>query len=68
MITVETRPCMFCGKKHHLTVNESALRAWQGGVKIQHAFPELNADERELLISGTCPKCWDENMKPDDDE
>ena len=28
--------------------------------KIQHIFPEMSADDRERLISGCCPECWDE--------
>lgn len=28
-------------------------------VKAQDAFPYLSADERELIISGTCSECWD---------
>jgi hypothetical protein len=30
---------------------------------IQDVFPELNADEREFMISGTHPACWDEMFK-----
>lgn len=26
---------------------------------IQHAFPELGADEREFLLTGTTPEEWD---------
>ena len=33
---------------------------WQAGELIQNAMPNLDADSREQLISGTCPKCWDE--------
>ncbi len=31
---------------------------WQEGELAQNAFPYLSADEREMLISGVCPKCW----------
>jgi hypothetical protein len=40
-------------------VPEEGFHNWQGGELIQNALPELTADERELLISGTCPSCWD---------
>jgi hypothetical protein len=33
----------------------------------QDAFPHLTADERELLISGTCGSCFNA-MFPEDDE
>ena len=29
-------------------------------ILIQHALPHLASDQRELLISGICPKCWGE--------
>ena len=41
-------------------------RRRQRGELIQEALPELSADQRELLISGTCPKCWDELFPPDE--
>lgn len=25
---------------------------------VQDAFPEMEPDKRELLISGICPECW----------
>ena len=34
---------------------------------IQDIFPELDSDDRELLISGTCPVCWDELFKFSDE-
>ena len=29
-----------------------------GSIKVQNAFPELNAGQREFLISGTTPEEW----------
>jgi len=26
---------------------------------IQNIFPDMSADDRERLVSGYCPKCWD---------
>jgi len=41
---------------------------WQNKeMAIQEAFPELSADDREMLISGTCPACW-EKMFPAEEE
>ena len=50
--------CRMCGEWHTVTANERDVCNWQDGVLIQEAMPYLNADERELLISGTCPVCW----------
>jgi hypothetical protein len=50
--------CKHCGEDHKLSVNALDFFKWQQGEKIQIAMPYLTADERELLISGTCSKCW----------
>jgi hypothetical protein len=43
---------------------------WKGGTPrlIQSVFPYLNADQREILISGTCPTCWANLFPKEDDE
>ena len=38
------------------------------GENIQIAFPDLTADQREILISGICPECWDKIFPPEEDE
>lgn len=54
-----TKPCIGCEETSIVMVDESALRSWQAGTLAQVAFPEMSADKRELLISGTHPACWD---------
>lgn len=51
--------CVICGHEHFMLVDEADLLAWQNGKLAQDAFPYLSADEREMLISGICPACWD---------
>jgi len=34
--------------------------AWKGGTLAQDAFPQLNADEREFLMTGMTPDEWNE--------
>lgn len=41
---------------------------WKTGTLIQRAMPNLSADQRELLISHTCGKCWDRMFKVDDED
>lgn len=67
-IVVGCRPCMFCGHRNKVMVSQTAYNAWRAGETIQKAMPELTAAQREMLISGTCSKCWDDNMKDDDDD
>lgn len=55
-----TKPCPYCGTVSKVTVPESGLKAWKSGTRIQDALPGLTADEREILMSGVCSKCWDD--------
>lgn len=50
--------CQGCHGETHLSLSIEDFNRWQAGMKIQDAFPNLDADQREMLISGTCPKCW----------
>ncbi len=58
-ITVQTPPCPRCGKPSTLTVDDEAFETWRSGTLIQNAFPDMSADDRELLITGYHGKCWD---------
>jgi len=64
--------CPFCGRGNEVEVNEADYWDWQDGMMAQDAFPYLSADERELLISGICPICWNKmfgsDEEPDPDE
>lgn len=53
------KTCIFCGKPQHITAPDEAWIAWNAGAKVQNAFPMLSLDEREILISGICGKCFD---------
>lgn len=54
--------CPFCGHAHGVFVNELDYWDWQDGALAQDAFPYLSADDRELLISGICPTCWEKTF------
>lgn len=64
--------CPFCGRGNEVEVNEADYWDWDDGELAQVAFPYLSADEREMLITGICPQCWnkyfgsDEEPDPDD--
>ena len=51
--------CRQCKESVEMSVNRQDMVDWQGGKHIQHAMPYLSADQRELLISGTCGTCFD---------
>ena len=70
-VTIVTR-CPFCGHANEVEVNEMDYLDWSDGELAQIAFPYLSANEREMLISGICPTCWDKmfgsDEEPDPDE
>ena len=57
-VTVVTR-CPICGHGNFVAVNANDYFAWDDGMNAAVAFPYLSANEREMLISGICPTCWD---------
>ena len=57
-VCVVTR-CPICGHGNFIDVNENDYLDWDDGVNAAVAFPYLTASEREMLISGICPTCWD---------
>lgn len=60
--------CPLCGKTFTVTMPMDGFVKWQGGMLIQEALPMLSNDERELLISGICPSCWEETFSSNEDE
>jgi hypothetical protein len=60
--------CPICGKINKLEVDDTAFMAYKAGVgKIQHLFPDLKPEERELIQTGICNTCWND-MFPEDEE
>ena len=57
-VIIETA-CPFCGAVNMIEVNLVDYWDWEDGKLAQDAFPYLTSDEREMLISGICPECWD---------
>ena len=50
--------CPICHCDTYIQVDAEEYARWQAGELIQVAMPGLDADEREMLISGICPECW----------
>ena len=58
--------CVCCKTPYTILVPTAGYKKWADGrARIQDAMPGLSEDERELLISGTCPHCWDNLFKED---
>lgn len=60
--------CPFCGHANEIEVNEMDYLDWGDGMTVQEAFPYLSPEEREMLISGICPTCWEKTFadEPED--
>lgn len=52
--------CFHCGQENKILVETDKLEKWRNGAYIQDAFPDLSADDRELIMTGTHPECWEE--------
>lgn len=57
--------CILCDKMQFISVSTEDYEKYKAGMFVQDAFPYLTADQREVLISGTCGECFDKLMKPD---
>ena len=53
------KKCGRCKQIVEIVCKIEDFRAWKNGELIQRAMPYLTADQRELLISGVCGKCFD---------
>lgn len=62
--------CINCGSLNTLEVTGDSLNEYYSPNRryIQDIFPYLNAEERELLISQICPKCWEETFGSDEED
>ena len=54
-----TPACPVCGASTFMRVDPDRLKEWQDGAFVQVAFPEMTDDQREQLVTGTHPECWD---------
>lgn len=64
-----TRTSIFSGitRSMELPISEEEWNAYMNGALIQIAFPHLDEDEREFILTGAIPEEWDEFMSDDED-
>lgn len=56
---IQCPPCPVCGIRALLEVDEDRFTKWLVlRYDVQVAFPEFDADQRELMITGTHAHCW----------
>lgn len=68
MLITRTHPITGESNSLELDVTEEQCKAWEEGMLVQYAFPNLSADEREFLLNGILPGEWDKLFPPDDYE
>lgn len=53
--------CRWCGQGVGLVASQLEWDMWFSPDRpmVQRCFPTMSAENREMLVSGTCPKCWD---------
>jgi len=65
-----TRTSMISGNTNtmELNVTQEQLTAWENGMNIQQAMPDLSAEEREFVKTGMTPTEWNELFGEEEDE
>jgi hypothetical protein len=49
-----------------INVTEEQLLAWNNGMLIQNAMPDLSPDDREFIMMGTTPEMWNKIFPPEE--
>lgn len=62
--------CRWCGQVKSVPVSLSEWSTYEEHPEgyIQDTLPSLSPEDRELFISRTCSKCWDEMFGESDEE
>ena len=69
-VNVTTNPCIMCGETATVKMLVHHYLEWKNGGLLDRVCPEMPAEIREMLISGTHPDCWDKMVQDgeEDDE
>ncbi len=64
---IKSKHCPVCNSFTEFNITEEEYQKYIQGDHIQDCFPSMPADQRERLVSGYCPACWNEIFKEEDD-
>lgn len=67
-VTFTTPECEVCHQTGFVIAPEEGIDLWRDGARIQDVLPGLTANEREQMVSGTHPRCWEKLFPEGDDE
>jgi hypothetical protein len=62
---LQVKDCPNCGSNHGpLEVTEEQIALWNSGQGkfVQECFPDLTAEQRELLLTGLNDECWEDYL------
>lgn len=68
MATITAPVCAHCNTASTIELSDAEVKALDEMRFIQDALPNRTDDERELLMTGTHPACWDAMFPPEDEE
>ena len=59
-----TKQCMLTGDTNTMDVpvTQDQLNDWTNGMLIQEAMPNLTAEDREFIMTGTTREVWTKNF------
>ena len=66
VVLVTTHPCVVCGKPSTLTLDRAKVNRYIGGEFVQDVWPDMADADREVLVSGVHPACFD-SLFPEED-
>ena len=61
-----TGACVYCSQAISVVIAGTELYNYRQGKPIKDAMPSVNSDEREFLMSGICPACWEKMFSTDE--
>ena len=67
-VIMKTPICGVCNNYELISLDREAAEKWAAGGLIQECFPTMTAAEREVLITGIHPACWDSLFPEEDSE
>ena len=52
--------CPLCQDVSNVVVPRDGYDSWSRGMYIRDALPGISSEDREILMTGLHPECWDE--------
>lgn len=62
-----SKECPLCLAYNSIEVDKDKFDRWRAGEFAQYVWPDMTPSEREVLITGTHLKCWDQLFGIDDE-